>query len=125
MTRHLRASRGRMAHAAGDAAEQRIAQDYERRGFTVAHRRWRSQSGELDLVLRKGAQIVFVEVKKSRSFARAAEYLSPRQQARIARTAECFLADSPTGLDSDVRFDVALMNETGQFEILENALGFA
>ena len=65
--------RGRMAYHAGIAAENRIAQDYERRGFAIARRRWRGRAGEIDLILRDGAALIFVEVKQSRSFARAAE----------------------------------------------------
>jgi len=112
-----------MAFHAGAAAEQRIAQDYERRGFTVARTRWRGPGGEVDLILRQGDQVIFVEVKQSRTFAAAAERVSPRQMARICQSAECFLADEPAGLNTDMRIDVALMDATGAFQIVENAFG--
>lgn len=63
--------RGAVAYQAGLAAEACIADDYERRGYPIAARRWRGQGGEIDLVARDGDGLVFIEVKKSRSFDRA------------------------------------------------------
>lgn len=71
--------RGKMAFHAGMAAEYSIAQDYERRGFVVANRRWRGKSGEIDLILRYGKGLIFVEVKQALDFNRAVESLSERQ----------------------------------------------
>lgn len=120
-----RRHRGAMSHHAGNAAELRIAQDYERRGFAVARRRWRSAAGEIDLILRNGDQMVFVEVKKSRSIAAAAQRLSARQMERICLSAQCYLADESLDLDTNMRIDVALLDATGAFEIVENAFGAA
>ncbi len=114
-----------MSYHAGLAAEQRIAQDYERRGFVVARRRWRGAAGEIDLITRDGDDLVFVEVKKSRTIARAAERLSRRQMTRIYAAAEQFLAGEPDGQLSNVRFDVALVDQAGTIEIIENAFGQA
>ncbi len=113
----------RMGYHAGLSAEFRIAQDYERRGFAVARRRWRGEAGEIDLITRDADGLVFVEVKKSRSIARAAERLSRRQMARIYASAEQFLAGEPDGQLTNVRFDVALVDHAGGFEIIENAFG--
>ncbi len=122
----VRAQR-QMEYHAGLSAEQRIAQDYERRGFTVARRRWRGDAsegaGEIDLITRDANGLVFVEVKKSRSIARAAERLGPRQMARIYASASQFLAGEPDGQLTNVRFDVALVDHAGAFKIIENAFG--
>lgn len=115
--------RGRVAYETGQSAEFRIAQDYERRGFAIAHRRWRGKGGEIDLILRDGEGLIFVEVKKARCLARAAESLSMRQMQRIARAAEEFLAGEPLGSLTQVRFDVALLDGQGQTHIIENAFG--
>lgn len=115
--------RGRTAYHAGMAAEMRIAQDYERRGFAVARQRWRGKGGEIDLIIRDGSGLIFVEVKKSRSLARAAESLSARQMQRIYASAEEFLGTEPLGSLTDVRFDVALVDGTGDMQIIENAFG--
>lgn len=115
--------RGRAAHFAGEAAEFRIAQDYERRGFAIARKRWQGQGGEIDLILRGAGGLVFVEVKKAGNLARAAESLSQRQMKRICQSAEEFLAAEPAGSLTNVRFDVALVDGQGQTQIIENAFG--
>lgn len=119
----IRHHRGRMAYHAGLAAENRIAQDYERRGFAVARRRWRGKGGEIDLILRDGNGFIFVEVKQSRDFHRAAESLTQRQMQRIYASAEEFIGMEPEGSLSAVRFDVALLDGQGDMQIIENAFG--
>ncbi|MGC1497095.1 MAG: YraN family protein [Sulfitobacter sp.] len=119
-TRH---HRGKAAFHAGIAAENCIAQDYERRGFAIACRRWRGKGGEIDLVIRDGAGLIFVEVKQSRDFARAAASLSARQMQRIYRSAEEYLGQEPNGSLINVRFDVALVDGAGAMQIIENAFG--
>lgn len=121
MTGQAAARRSR--YQAALSAEHRIAQDYERRGFTVAGHRWRGAGGEIDLIARDRDGIVFVEVKQSRSIARAAERLGGRQMSRIMASAEQFLAGEPDGQLTNVRFDVALVDAAGVFEIIENAFG--
>lgn len=123
MTGLARHHRGRRAFHAGQAAEMRIAQDYERRGFAIARRRWRGRGGEIDLIVRDGTGLIFVEVKQSRSLARAAESLSARQMQRIYASAEEFLGTEPAGSLTDVRFDVALVDGQGDLQIIENAFG--
>ena len=115
--------RGQTSHAAGVSAEDRIAEDYRRRGYDLAGRRWRGKGGEIDIIARDRDGLVFVEVKKSRDFARAAESLCRRQMRRICSAAEQFLAGEPTGLMTNMRFDVALVNAAGAFQIIENAFG--
>ncbi|MEM6304114.1 MAG: YraN family protein [Pseudomonadota bacterium] len=112
-----------MSYEAGQAAEFRIAQDYERRGFAIARRRWRGQGGEIDLILRGADGLIFVEVKQARNLARAAESLTSRQMHRIAQAAEEFLGAEELGTLTPVRFDVALVDGQGQTQIIENAFG--
>jgi putative endonuclease len=116
-------SRGAVGYQAGLSAELRIAQDYERRGYAIARTRWRGRGGEIDLIARDGDGLIFVEVKKSRSFAKAAERLSAAQMARICASAEEFLGTQPRGRLSDVRFDVALVDAMGAVRVIENAFG--
>ena len=118
-----RRDRGRVGYLAGASAELRVAQDYERRGFPLDRRRWRGKAGEIDLIVRDGDGLVFVEVKKRRSFERAAERLTSRQMARLQTAAEEYLGTQPKGSLTDVRFDVALVNGHGEMRVIENAFG--
>ena len=113
---------GSLSYHAGLSAEGQVARDYLRRGYVLAARRWRGAGGEIDLVLQGGDGFVFVEVKKSRSHARAAERLSARQILRLRDAAAEYLGQAPAGAPGVARFDVALVDAVGRIHIVENAL---
>ena len=113
---------GQLAYHDGLNAEESVARHYHAAGHDILARRWCSRAGEIDLITRKDGNVIFVEVKKSRNFARAAESLRPRQIARIYASAEAFLGGEPEGLNTAARFDVALVNAKGEISILENAI---
>jgi putative endonuclease len=117
-----RQRRGALAHAAGMAAEESVARHYEERGLAVAARRWRSPGGEVDLILRDGERVVFVEVKRAARLDDAALRLLPRQAARLMAAAQLFCATEPQGLLTDMRLDLALVNAAGRVRVIENAV---
>ncbi|MES0826305.1 YraN family protein [Ruegeria sp. SCP11] len=121
-TRSVRSS---VSYHAGQAAEQQVASEYERRGFSIAHRRWRGAGGEIDLIARNADGVVFIEVKKSTSFEVAATRISRRQMDRIYASAAQFLETEPEGQLTNARFDAALVDATGAVQIIENAFGQA
>ncbi len=112
---------GAVSYHAGLSAEDQVAEHYNRSGRQVCARRWRGSAGEIDLIARHGAAVIFIEVKKSTTHAMAAEHLTARQMARIYNSASEFLAGEPAGQMTEARFDVALVNAAGEIEILENA----
>lgn len=112
---------GLVGYLSGVAAEGSVERHYATSGRRIAARRWRGQWGEIDLIAREGDTVVFIEVKKSSTHARAAERLRPRQVARIWAAASEFLDGEPRGSLTDVRFDVALVDSLGRIEIRENA----
>lgn len=112
---------GSISYYAGAAAEDQVARLYDRSGRPVIARRWRGPGGEIDLIARDGAEVIFIEVKQARSHAIAAERLTPRQMERIYASAACFIGGEPGGQNTPVRFDVALVDGTGRIEVLENA----
>lgn len=114
--------RGRTAYHSGLAAEDQVSQFYDRSGRPIIARRWRGSTGEIDLIAREGDTVVFIEVKKSSSHALAAERLTWSQQQRIMATASEFVGGEPLGQNTEIRFDVALVDGMGRIEIIENAL---
>ncbi len=116
-----RHARGRTAYHAGLLAEASVADHYQRAGYDLVETRWRGKAGEIDLVLRKNGQYIFVEVKASKDFGRAAERLSRRQMDRICLAACEYCGRLPTGLSTDMRLDAALVDQFGRIEIIENA----
>jgi putative endonuclease len=115
--------RGATAHQAGRMAEAQVARHYAAEGLVLHATRWRGAGGEIDLILRDGAGFVFVEVKRRRDLARAAEALGRVQLARLHAAASEFLGQQPAGLRTPARFDVALVDGQGRVEVIRNALG--
>jgi putative endonuclease len=77
------------------------------RGMCVIARRFRTRSGEIDLVARDGETVVFVEVKTRRSLraGRPADAVTREKQKRLALAAMAFL-QRRGWLDRVARFDV-------------------
>jgi putative endonuclease len=113
---------GLVSHLAGLSAEAIVARRYSDSGRQIAARRWRGSSGEVDIIVREGARVVFVEVKKARTHAAAAARIGARQMARLFATAAEFLGGEPRGSLTETRFDVALVDAQGRVEVIENAL---
>ncbi len=114
---------GATSYHAGLSAEHQVAADYKRRGYEPCENRWRGKGGEIDLIAKNGDGFIFIEVKKSRDFARAVERITQRQLQRIYNAAEEFLGQMPNALNTPARIDVALVNSYGHIEIIENAYG--
>lgn len=105
----------------GTSGERRAARRYEAMGYEVVARNWRCDDGELDLVVRKGDVLAFVEVKTRASdrFGHPAEAVTPAKQRRIRRLAGRFCADTGERART-LRFDVVAIL-AGQVEIYEHA----
>jgi putative endonuclease len=93
----------------GVSAEGRAALLLAAKGYRELARRWKSPLGEVDLVMRRGQTIVFVEVKARARLDDAAWAVLPRQQRRIVGAAEAWLAAHPEHAGYDVRFDAVLV----------------
>ena len=114
-------ARGALAYLSGVRAEEAVSADYVARHYRLCETRWRGRAGEIDLIFEKHGAYVFVEVKSSKTHARAAESLSARQFTRICDSATDYIAQTPRGFLTDMRIDVALVDERGHIDILENA----
>ena len=95
-----RVRRGQKAYSAGLMGEESVCRDYVSRGYAPIASRWRGSCGEIDLIMQRGDEYVFVEVKASSSHARAA-----RIDVRIAQTPRLrvTVADDGCGLPDDIR----------------------
>ncbi len=111
---------GAVNHHNGVAAEQAVARHYADQGYPVIARRWRGTAGELDLVFGKGTGFIVVEVKSARSHDQAALRFGARQMSRVSQTAQQFLGQYPSGLNTELRIDLALVDQFGIVATLEN-----
>jgi putative endonuclease len=78
-------------------------------GYRVVARNFRVGVGEIDLIVRRGRTLAFVEIKARGDLATAAEAIRPLQQTRIRNAAAAFLARRPDLTALDLRFDVVLV----------------
>jgi putative endonuclease len=100
--------------ALGAEGELRAARFLARRGYRVVERNVRVGGVEVDLIVRRGMLVAFVEVKTRRSSAFGApeEAVDERKQARIARAAAAWVRANP-GSAHQVRFDVVACRAPG------------
>lgn len=101
------------AFNSGVSAEAAAAADLVAQGFEILAQRHRTPYGEIDLVARRDALIVFVEVKARARIDDAAYAVTARQQRRIVAAAQAWLQDwldaHPDHAGYDLRFDVMLV----------------
>lgn len=101
--------------------EDSVLRDYLARGYAKIATRWRGSAGEIDLILERDQEYVFVEVKAAALHAAALQRIDRRQVERICNTALEFCGRLPRALLTPMRFDAALVDGHGRVEILENA----
>lgn len=107
---------------------ERVAERYLRRqGYTILERNARLPEGEIDLVARKGAVVVFVEVKARRTSAMggAVFAVNGEKQQRLIRAAAQYLAvrrmhNQPSRIDVVVIQHISSGEAT--IEHIENAI---
>ena len=92
----------------GRSGEDAALRLYAAAGYRLVARNWRCALGEIDLVLKRGALIVFCEVKTRRGDRLGGPYesVTAAKQRKLRQLGEAFLTKWPTGI-RDVRFDVA------------------
>lgn len=97
----------------GRMGERRAAWFYRLRGYRVIARNVRFTEGELDLVVRRGATVVFVEVKTRQSLSAGHGYdaVDRRKREQLVRLADRYLAGMHP---REVRYDVVSLHWTGK-----------
>ncbi len=93
----------------GRDGEEQAARYLESNGCLILSRNWRSPytRNEIDLIVRDGETIVFVEVKSARtvSFGDPLEWITPQKQSAIIRAAGAYIENAPD-MPGGYRFDV-------------------
>jgi len=102
-------------------AERRAARWYRLRGWRVLAANVWAGGNEIDLVVRRGRVLRFVEVKEKRGDAfDAREAVTEEKQMRVRRAAAAWLARRPELVELDVGFDVVAV-QAGRLERLPDA----
>lgn len=92
----------------GAWAEQIAWQHLQQQGWQLVERNFFCKGGELDIIVRKGKVLAFVEVKyrKHTSMGGAIACLSPAKQRHLIHSAQVYLQRYPQLNNMDCRFDL-------------------
>lgn len=94
----------------GDKSENLALSHLKKEGLTLVTRNYHCKHGEVDLIMREGDYLVFIEVRyrKNTDFGGALSSITPNKQQKIIKTALSFLQDKQyKGLHQlSPRFDV-------------------
>ncbi len=106
---------------AGAEAERLAARYLQQHGLTLLETNYRCRAGEIDLIMKDGATLVFVEVRQRKrdDFGGAAASIDGRKQYRLVLTAQHYLAG--VAGTPPCRFDAVLINGKGEIDWLKNA----
>jgi putative endonuclease len=109
----------------GSDAERCAEEFLKQHGLVLLQRNYRCRFGEIDLIMRDGAALVFVEVRMRASefFGGAASSITVLKRERIVSTARHYLAS--LRVEPSCRFDAVLLSGRGgeQIEWVRDAFG--
>ena len=99
----------------GRAAERRVARHYRLRGYRVLARNVRAGGVELDLVVRRGSRLLFVEVKEKTggSHGDPLEAVDECKRERLRRGAEAWLLANPQLRSLRPGFEIVAVRASG------------
>ncbi|MDI9349338.1 MAG: YraN family protein [Candidatus Symbiobacter sp.] len=109
MTPNMREKRGKQGWRRGFWAESLAAFYLGCCGYKILARRFAHPLGEIDVIARRGDVVAFIEVKARPEIDQAYAGLPRRQQQRIERAAQIYLAQHPGYSHHTLRFDLIVI----------------
>jgi len=96
------------SHRLGNQGEAMARSFLEMCGYTCLDQQYRKQTGEIDLIVRRGDTIVFVEVKTRgpRALAPPEDWVDAKKQSRMVATSRHWMYDNDLKGVCEFRFDV-------------------
>lgn len=103
----------------GAEAETRAEKFLHARGLKSCAKNYRCRLGEIDLIMRDGETLAFIEVRLRNNprFEHAAESVNRRKQQKIIRTAQHYLLQNQLMDKIPCRFDVVAISGTNDTDI--------
>jgi putative endonuclease len=94
----------------GRFAESLALASLRLKGYRLLARRFKSGSGEVDLIMRRGEVTAFIEVKVRGTADLAVEAVTQYQSRRIAAAARVWMARDPKAMLGICRFDIVAVS---------------
>ena len=106
---------------AGRRAE-RIAAWYLRvKGYQILARRYQSKVGEIDLIAKKGTDLVCVEVKQRATLKEAEDALTYQTRKRVSSAAKLYYSRYRSVQNLGLRFDAVLLARGWKLRHIQDA----
>ena len=111
----------KLNHPVGQAAEEKAWQFLKQQGCTLVARNWHCPFGELDLIVRQGKYLIFVEVKyrKNTRFGGVAYSITPSKLAKLQRSVAYYLQQNQLHQQA-CRLDAVLLQGDEQPKWIQN-----
>jgi len=107
----------------GKTGENLAASYLQSEGYTLLARNWRWLKAEIDIIVQKENEIIFVEVKAryNDEYGNPEDFVSVKQQKMIINAAHEYIIQND--VDLEARFDIigVLMNQEGNLRHIEGA----
>lgn len=105
----------------GETTELLACKHLQASGLKLLQQNYRLKMGEIDLIMRDGDTIVFVEVRyrKNNRYGGALYSIDPRKQMRLLRTAQHYLQSRAP--NAPARFDVIAVDGSNDIHWVKNA----
>ncbi|MCG7657044.1 YraN family protein [Wielerella bovis] len=113
----------KLNHGVGQAAEDAALIFLQTQGCELIARNWHCRYGEIDLIMRSGNTLLFIEVKfrKNDKFGGAAYSITPAKLVKMQRAVETYLQQNPhTGA---CRLDAVLLQGNQAPQWIHNITG--
>lgn len=106
----MAAKRARTGYRTGLRAEVLAAWFLRLKGYRILAMRFKTRVGEIDIVARRGQQLVFAEVKWRGSTAEGLTAIIDENRRRVRQAAELYLQKHPRYTGLDIRFDALALS---------------
>lgn len=105
---------------------EQLAKEYLiQQGYDIVEQNYYCQKGEIDIVARDGAYLVFVEVKyrKNHKIGSALEAIDWNKKKRICNTALVYMMERKISIERPIRFDVVAIDKE-EIVLIKNAFDY-
>lgn len=107
----------------GDEKEDLAERYLSARGFELIERNFHCKGGEIDLIMKDGEYLVFIEVRyrENKDFGGALASITPSKQRKIHRAAEYYLLNNFKNSPPPCRIDAIGIEAENTIEWVRNA----
>ncbi|GHW03008.1 hypothetical protein AGMMS50249_7940 [candidate division SR1 bacterium] len=107
----------------GKQGEELAKQYYQDKGYVFLRSNFTIQGGELDLLMKKGKNLVAIEVKYLDTIDEFDDYITPHKMRALERALGSFLQDVDDSEYDEIRIDVVLVKGGKVIEVYEDITG--